>query len=161
MTIEEYNKAVRELSHRLFGFLFKSVRDEENANDLVQDAFMKLWQNREKVEFVKAKAWLFTTGYNAMINFVKKRGRQQRMDEGMEIPFQSKNRFELKEVIDLALEKLSEQQKSILLLRDLEGYNYKEIGEMLNLNESQVKVYLFRARKKIKEQIKDLSIINA
>lgn len=77
----------------------------------------------------------------------------------MDIPVESKNRFELKEIIDLAMQKLPELQKSILLLRDLEGYNYKEIGEMLNLNESQVKVYLFRARKKVKDQIKDLSII--
>lgn len=161
MTVEEYNKAVRDLSHRLFGFVFKSIKDEEDANDLVQDAFMKLWQHREKVEFPKAKAWLFTTAYNALINFVKKSGRQQRMEEGMEIAFESKNRFELQEIIDMALEKLPEQQKSILLMRDLEGYNYKEIGDILGLNESQVKVYLFRARKKVKDQIKDLSIINA
>jgi RNA polymerase sigma-70 factor (ECF subfamily) len=81
------------------------------------------------------------------------------MEEGMDISVESKNRFELKEIIDMAMKKLPELHKSILLLRDLEGYNYKEIGEMLNLNESQVKVYLFRARKKIKDQIKDLSIL--
>jgi RNA polymerase sigma-70 factor (ECF subfamily) len=81
------------------------------------------------------------------------------MEEGTDISFESKHRFELKEIIDLAMEKLTALQKSIILLRDLEGYNYKEIGEMLDLNEPQVKVYLFRARKKIKDQIKDLSIL--
>lgn len=81
------------------------------------------------------------------------------MDEGMDISVEVKNRFELQEIIDLAMEKLTETQKSILLLRDLEGYNYKEIGDMLELNESQVKVYLFRARKKIKDQLKDLSFL--
>lgn len=159
MTTEEYNRVVNDLSHRLFGFVFKLTKDEEDANDLVQDAFMKLWNNRKKVEFKKAKSWLFTTAHNAFINFIKKSNRQSRMEEGMDIPVESKNRFELKEIIDLAMQKLPELQKSILLLRDLEGYNYKEIGEMLNLNESQVKVYLFRARKKVKDQIKDLSII--
>lgn len=159
MTKEEYNRAVNDLSHRLFGFVFKLTKDEEDANDLVQDAFMKLWSNRKKVEFKKAKSWLFTTAHNAFINFIKKAGRQSRMEEGMDIPVESKNRFELKEIIDMAMEKLPELQKTILLLRDLEGYNYKEIGDMLNLNESQVKVYLFRARKKIKDQIKDLSIL--
>ncbi len=159
MTTEEYNRAVNDLSHRLFGFVFKLTKDEEDANDLVQDAFMKLWNNRKKVEFNKAKSWLFTTAHNAFINFIKKAGRQSRMEEGMDISVESKNRFELKEIIDMAMEKLPEQQKTILLLRDLEGYNYKEIGDMLNLNESQVKVYLFRARKKIKDQIKDLSIL--
>ena len=159
MTKEEYNRAVNDLSHRLFGFVFKLTKDEEDANDLVQDAFMKLWSNRKKVEFKKAKSWLFTTAHNAFINFIKKSNRQIRMEEGTDISFEAKNRFELKEIIDMAMEKLSDLQKSIILLRDLEGYNYKEIGEMLDLNESQVKVYLFRARKKIKDQIKDLSIL--
>lgn len=147
------------LSHRLFGFVFKSLGDEEDANDIVQDAFMKLWQHHEKVEPEKAKSWLFTTAYNALINFAKKRGRTARMAEGFEIGYESKNRFELQEIIDNALKTLPQQQKDILLLRDLEGYNYQEIGEILNLTESQVKVYLFRARKKMKEQIKDLSIL--
>ena len=159
MTKEEYNRTVNDLSHRLFGFVFKLTKDEEDANDLVQDAFMKLWSNRKKVEFKKAKSWLFTTAHNAFINFIKKSNRQVRMEEGADISFESKNRFELKEIIDMAMEKLTDLQKSIILLRDLEGYNYKEIGEMLDLNESQVKVYLFRARKKIKDQIKDLSIL--
>jgi len=159
LTKEEYNRTVNDLSHRLFGFVFKLTKDEEDANDLVQDAFMKLWSNRKKVEFKKAKSWLFTTSHNAFINFIKKSNRQTRMEEGTDISFEAKNRFELKEIIDMAMEKLSDLQKSIILLRDLEGYNYKEIGEMLDLNESQVKVYLFRARKKIKDQIKDLSIL--
>ncbi len=159
MTKEEYNRTVNDISHRLFGFVFKLTKNEEDANDLVQDAFMKLWSNRKKVEFKKAKSWLFTTAHNAFINFIKKSNRQVRIEEGTDIYFESKNRFELKEIIDLAMEKLTGLQKSIILLRDLEGYNYKEIGEMLELNESQVKVYLFRARKKIKDQIKDLSIL--
>ena len=159
MTKEEYNRAVNDLSHRLFGFVFKLTKDEEDANDLVQDAFMKLWSNHKKVEFKKARSWLFTTAHNAFINFIKKSNRQVRMEEGTDIPFDAKNRFELKEIIDLAMQKLTGLQKSIILLRDLEGYNYKEIGEILELSEAQVKVYLFRARNKIKKQLKDLTIL--
>ena len=65
----------------------------------------------------------------------------------------------MKELIDKGLARLPEQQRSIILLRDLEGYNYKEIGEILDLSESQVKVYLFRARKKMKDMLKDLTVL--
>lgn len=162
MTEQEYNTAVKTLSHRLFGYVLKSLRDTEDSNDIVQDAFMKLWENRKKVDADKAKSWLFTTAHNALINFVKKSARTSSM-EGLNIDRgkEDKNEFELKEIIDAALSKLPLKHKEILLLRDYEGYNYKEIGEMLDLNESQVKVYLFRARQKVKEQIKDLTILKS
>lgn len=160
MTDQEYNTAVETLSHRLFGYVFKSLRNREDSNDIVQESFMKLWINREKVETPKAKSWLFTTAHNALINFVKKSGRMSSMDAlQIDRGKDDKHVFELKEIIDKALAVLPEQHKSILLLRDYEGYNYKEIGEIMDLNESQVKVYLFRARKKVKEQIKDLTIL--
>ncbi len=160
MTEKEYNIAVKTLSHRLFGYVFKSLRDREDSNDIVQDSFMKLWENKHKVDPAKAKAWLFTTAHNALINFVKKRGRSTSLDAlNIDRGKEDKHAFELKDIIDMALSKLPEQQKTIVLLRDYEGYNYSEIGKILKLNESQVKVYLFRARKKIKEQIKDLTIL--
>jgi RNA polymerase sigma-70 factor (ECF subfamily) len=62
--------------------------------------------------------------------------------------------FESKEIIEKTVGMLPPLQKSILLLRDLEGYSYEEIGSMLELNPSQVKVYLFRARLKVKNQLK-------
>lgn len=161
MTEEEYNTAVKTLSHRLFGYVFKSLRNEEDANDIVQESFLKLWQNRKKVDPEKAKSWLFTTAYHALVNLAKKNSRMSSADE-LEIDrgANDNHAFELKEILNIALSKLNQQQKSILLLRDREGYNYQEIGDILGLTESQVKVYLFRARNKVKETIKDLSIIN-
>jgi RNA polymerase sigma-70 factor (ECF subfamily) len=64
--------------------------------------------------------------------------------------------FELKEILEKGLQTLSEVQRSVLLLRDYEGYDYKEIGEIVNLNESQVKVYIFRARQKLQLFIKQV-----
>jgi RNA polymerase sigma-70 factor (ECF subfamily) len=69
------------------------------------------------------------------------------------------HRFEVTEVLEKCLAILPPVQRSILLLRDLEGYDYKEIGQVLDLTESQVKVYLFRARQKLKDNLKDLTIL--
>jgi RNA polymerase sigma-70 factor (ECF subfamily) len=60
---------------------------------------------------------------------------------------------DLKKVLDEALAKLPEIQRTVILLRDYEGYDYAQIGEITNLNESQVKVYIYRARIALKEYI--------
>ena len=70
------------------------------------------------------------------------------------------NNFELKEIVEIVTETLPQIQKSILLLRDMEGYNYKEIAELLDLSEAQVKVYLFRARRKIKDNMTQFAKFN-
>lgn len=159
MNRKEYNITVKEHSGRLFGYCFKFLQNREDADDIVQDAYKKLWENRKKVEFTKSKSWLFTTAHNAMINFKVKKSRMVSMEilpENSTKALFSK-RLETKEIIEKALKNLPPLQKSIVLMRDMEGYNYKEIGEVLDLSESQVKVYLFRARKKLKKQLKDLT----
>ena len=139
--------------------MVKLLKDQEAAHDLVQDAYLKLWLHKEKIDQQKAKAWLFTTAYHAMINYIKKENRTDSLElKNFQEPQSNNSNFELKELIDKSIAHLPEIQRSIILLRDLEGYNYKEIGEILHLNESQVKVYLFRARKKIKELIKSTAI---
>jgi len=157
----EYNIAVKELSGRLYGYCLKYLQNREDAGDIVQDVFEKLWENRKKVEFEKAKPWLFTCAHNALLNLLKKNSKITYVDkfisqEGSE---SASKKFEITEVIERSLALLPPVQKSVILLRDLEGYNYHEIGEILDLSEAQVKVYLFRARNKIKKQLKDLALV--
>lgn len=160
MTRKEYNSAVDLYSGRLFGYVLKCLQNSEDAHDIVQDVFERLWNHRKNVETDKAKSWLFTTAHNALINFAKKKARMDLYGDNLpERVQQSENRFEMKEIVDMVIDTLPPLQKSIILLRDLEGYHYDEIGEMLSLSDSQVKVYLFRARRKIKQQLKDLTIL--
>ncbi|MCB9224725.1 MAG: RNA polymerase sigma factor [Crocinitomicaceae bacterium] len=164
MNRREYNIAVKEFSGRLYGFSLKYLQNTDDASDIVQDVFEKLWKNRKKVESDKVKPWLFTCAHNAMINMIKKKSKMTYVDQFSQQSHQlddshSEN-FEMKEVIEKTLSQLPPVQKSIILLRDLEGYNYKEIGDILELSEAQVKVYLFRARNKIKKQLKDLTILS-
>lgn len=158
ISAEKYKEAVKEYTKNIFRFLYKSLKDEEAVNDLVQDCFMKLWQHRDRIDPQKIKSWLFSVAHHAMINYIKTSSRSVQLDESCRVPkvFQHHD-FDTKAILERVLNELPPLHKSIILLRDLEGYEYKEIGEILELNESQVKVYLFRARQKVKECIKELT----
>ena len=158
ISAEDYKEAVKEYTRNIFRFLYKSLKDEEAVNDLVQDCYLKLWQHRDRVDPLKVKSWLFSVAHHAMINYIKSSSRSVQLDENCRMPqvFQNHD-FDTKAILEQVLRQLPPLQKSIILLRDLEGYEYKEIGEILELNESQVKVYLFRARQKVKDCIKELT----
>ncbi len=159
MTRKEYNIAVDQYADNIFRFAMKHLRNEMTANDIVQETFTKVWVKHEEVSFEKVKSYLFTTAYHAIVDWAKKEGRSgdvEHAPEGRENP--SFN-FDVKEVLEEALERLPEMQKSVVLLRDYEGYNYAEIAEITGLNESQVKVYIFRARKALKAYIKRLELV--
>lgn len=154
MTLNEYNKSVELFSDRVYRFILKSIRDIHKAEDIVQDSYEKLWKNFENVSFEKVKSYLFTTAYHTMIDIIRKEKRSSYSEE-LKLPEQSheSNYSDLGEVLKEAVERLPEVQKMVLLLRDYEGYSYEEIGEMANLNESQVKVYIYRARVFLKKYI--------
>ncbi len=160
MTISDYNICVDEYSDGVYRFLLKNIGDAENARDLVQESFMKLWIKRKEVQPEKVKSYLFTTAYHTMIDNIRKNSRMTRM-EGHEHKKESVDHgySDLKEVLDQALTRLPEIQRSVILLRDYEGYSYQEIGEITNLNEAQVKVYIYRARVSLKKYLVSTEII--
>jgi len=147
MTVSEYNQCVRQFSDNLFRFLVKNIRDQEKANDLVQDTFEKLWRKVETVSYEKAKSYLFTTGYHTMIDMIRRDKKHGNFEEVNQTKLSHSEQYtDLNEILHEALNTLPEQQKSVVLLRDYEGYSYKEIEEITGLKESQVKVYIYRAR---------------
>jgi len=99
---------------------------------------------------------MFRTGHNGLINFSNRYKKTVYDTENIPERGRVDSRYETKELIDKVLNQLPPIQKSIVLLRDLEGYSYQEIGDILDISESQVKVYLFRARKKMQKQLKGL-----
>lgn len=154
MTVKEYNQAVELFSDNVFRFVLKNIRDEEKAKDIVQDSFAKMWEKRDKIEGSKVKSYLFTTAYRTMIDKIRKHKKQGNWDEVSESDYaHAAGHHDLSEVLQTALSRLPEVQRSVVLLRDYEGYNYDEIGEIVDLSLSQVKVYIFRARKALKEYL--------
>jgi RNA polymerase sigma factor (sigma-70 family) len=157
MTRSEYNQCVDEFADGLYRFILKQSRDTEKARDIVQDTFAKVWQKVNEVSFEKAKSYLFTTAYHTMIDCIRKDERQVRLEEKHQQNSMVYNSYsDVGEVLNEALNLLPEIQRSVLLLRDYEGYAYNEIGEITKLNESQVKVYIFRARQFLKQYIQQL-----
>merc|ERR1711916_32867 len=100
-------------------------------------------KNRKKVDFDKCKSWMFRTGHNALINFSKRHQRTVYNTDMVPEKLTRSNSFETKDIVELALSLLPPVQKSIVILRDLEGYKYAEIADILEISESQVKVYLY------------------
>jgi len=147
MTEREYNECVNLYADNVFRFIVKNLRHEEDARDIVQTAFEKLWRNRDIVETEKSKSYLFTVAYNQMIDHIRKVKRIQLKDDfSADARVQTYQVNNLKKNLQEALNQLSDTQKSLVLLKDYEGYSYEEIGQIMGLNESQVKVYLHRAR---------------
>jgi RNA polymerase sigma factor (sigma-70 family) len=154
MTESEYNDCVRSYADNVYRFILKNLRHEEDARDIVQTAFEKLWRNRQEVNPEKSKSYLFTIAYHQMIDHLRKSKRiQLREDFAEGAKVQERTHPHLKKVLEEALARLNEKQRSLILLKDYEGYTYEEIGQITGLNESQVKVYLHRARLQLKEYL--------
>lgn len=150
----QFNSIVDDYSDNVYRFILKSTKNPDDAKDVVQEAFSRLWKNKNSVDASKAKSYLFTTAYHVMIDDFRKKKREKIIEDYEADKYFHNNQYsDLQEILTEALDKLPELQKNLILLRDYEGYSYKEIGKITNLNESQVKVYIFRARKILKEYI--------
>ena len=154
MTEREYNECVRTYADNVYRFILKNLKHEEDARDVVQTAFEKMWRNRDEIDPTKCKSYLFTVAYHQMIDHIRKVKRVQLKEEFSEQSrVQDRPASNLKKVLEEALGRLSETQRSLVLLKDYEGYSYDEIGQITGLSESQVKVYLHRARVQLKEYL--------
>jgi RNA polymerase sigma-70 factor (ECF subfamily) len=163
MTDSAYNNAVDQFADGVYRFIVKNIRHEEDARDIVQTAFEKLWINRKSVDPLKIKSYLFTVAYHQMIDHIRKDKKMTITDnfESLNNATTYQANHELKQVLLKAINELNPTQKSLVLLKDYEGYSYQEIGEIMDLTESQVKVYLHRARLQLKEKLVHLQKASA
>ena len=154
----QYNRCVEQYADRLFRFAFSSLRNREQAEDVVQESFARVWEKAETVEFEKAKSYLFTIAHHAMIDEVRHRQRFASVEEPLPADAKTAPRQypDVNEVLHKALATLPELQRNALLLRDYEGYSYQEIGDITGMSEAQVKVNIFRARTALKNKLKSI-----
>ena len=158
MDRHQYNQCVEQYADRLFRFAFSSLRNREQAEDVVQESFTRVWEKVKTVDFANAKSYLFTTAHHAMIDEVRHRQHFASTDDATPIedktvqsPYPDVN-----DILQKALDTLPEAQRNALLLRDYEGYSYQEIGDITGMSEAQVKINIFRARTTLKNKLKSI-----
>jgi RNA polymerase sigma factor (sigma-70 family) len=160
MTVEEYNFCVDQYSDNVYRFILKNIRDTDKAKDIVQDSFEKMWIKVDSIDYEKAKSYLFTTAYHTMIDLLRREKKFGDFNTVKHENYSHTDQYsDLNEVLHEAIKLLPEAQRTVILLRDYEGYTYEEIAEITGLNESQVKVYIYRGRMFLKDYIGKLETV--
>jgi RNA polymerase sigma-70 factor (ECF subfamily) len=152
------------LKNRLYRLALRITLNPAEAEDAVQDTLIRVWEHREEWEQIESiEAYSLTICRNISLDIAGKAGRgnvQLNEDSSMfNVQCSMFNEFDQKERLSLVrkiMDTLPEVQRSIMELRDIEGKTYQEIGNILKLTESQVKVYLHRARTSIRQQTEEI-----
>lgn len=144
-------------------FAFYKSGDKANALDLVQEAFSKIWENCSKIDFNKAKTYLFTTVNNLFLNTVKHH--KVVMEYAKAIPYQEPTNQspeylleeeEFKQKLQHAISLLSDAQREVFLLNRIEGKKYREIAELLDISQKAVEKRMSGALKILREKIDNI-----
>lgn len=160
MTVAEYNRSVDDWADALYRYVVKCLGSTEPSRDIVQDCYEKLWMHRQQVDPARVKSWLFTTAHHTLVDSIRRSGRiSYTAREHLPETSVEQVHHDVLEVLDKAVAMLPESQRSVLLLRDYEGYSYQEIAGITGLSESQVKVYIFRSRVFLKNYIGAVDVL--
>lgn len=156
MNTSQFNGCVDRHSDGLYRFVVGILHDTENAKDVVQESFTRLWENRKKIENGKDKSYLFTIAYNLAISHYRSATRHPKIElecystASMNYNEDYNNETE---ILWSELDKLPPIPRTLIMLCDWEGYSYEEISNITQLNQGQVKIGLHRARQTLKERL--------
>jgi RNA polymerase sigma factor (sigma-70 family) len=162
MNLEAFQNSVLPVKNKLFRFALKFLRNEEEAKDVVQEVFIKVWNGREQMDEIQnVEAWCMRITRNLSLDRIRSITRKQTepIEESYHLrhdaltPHESAEVGESMKRIAEFISSLPEKQRQIIHLRDVEGYSYNEISEILELDMNQVKVNLFRARNAVREKL--------
>ena len=137
------------------------LKDPAEAEDVCQEAFVKLWHHQDEIDPDKVKAWLMKVTRNGCLDRLRRRLPTEVLDEGASEtpigePVDDAHRQELGQWLRRAIARLQEPYRSLVVLRDVHQNSYEEVADALELSLTQVKVYLHRARKQLREQLSEV-----
>ncbi len=166
MNIEVFENRVLPTKNKLFRFAFRLLGSTEEARDVVQEVMIKVWNGREQMGAIEnMEAWCMRITKNLSLDRLRSKQRRSTdpIPDNFEIRHESLTPYEKTEIhesmqrVNELIEALPEKQRQVMHLRDIEGYSYNEICEILELDMSQVKVNLFRARNFVRERLVKLN----
>ncbi len=158
MHLEYFKNEILPLKQKLFRYARYYFKNEQQAEDIVQEVFLKLWNKREEFDKINnIEAWCMTVTKHLVLDNLKTNRHYQiylnKNDVDDRTPEIIIERKETTEEVRNMIESLPAKQKEVIILRELEGYTYQEIGDIIGIDQNLVKVTLFRARENLRKKI--------
>lgn len=162
MNLEAFHNRVIPVKNKLFRFALRLLGSEEEAKDVVQEVFIRVWNGRDQMDEVQNwEAWCMRITKNLSLDRIRATTRKNThpIAEGFDIrqealtPHEKTELHESMQRVNQLIASLPEKQRQVIHLRDVEGYSYNEICDILELDMNQVKVNLFRARNAVREKL--------
>jgi RNA polymerase sigma-70 factor (ECF subfamily) len=152
--VEEYQDQAWSLARYL-------LKDPSEAEDVCQESFMKLWDKQDSIDPEKARAWLMKVTRNGCLDRLRRRKPTEELGEWHQDnpqlqPQQGAESTELGQLLQRSIARLGEPYRSLVVLRDVQQNSYEEVADTLELSLAQVKVYLHRARKQLREELAEV-----
>ena len=167
MNLETFQNSVFPVKNKLFRFAFRLLGSSEEAKDVVQEVFIKVWNGREQLDEIQnLEAWCMRITKNLSLDRLRQQQRRvtDSLEKGAQVQHHDLSPLEntemnesIKRIGDL-MAVLPEKQRQVMHLRDIEGYSYQEICEIMEIDMSQVKVNLFRARNSVREKLQKINM---
>ena len=163
MTREDFNIIIKQTGRRLYGYAYRILENQQEAEDAVQETFLKLWKMKDKLDTYESIEALSTTiTRNYCIDQIRRRkgtGPDPQSFEGSDIqlvpsPHELLERAESARIIGEIIDRLPIQQREIIRLRDIRGLSFEEISEKTEQSVNNIRVILSRARKFIRDEYK-------
>lgn len=164
MDAAAFQDTVRDHKDRLFGLAVRLTGDRAEAEDVVQESFIKLWQQEPKPPGTAVLPWLLTVTRNASLDRLRRRrlvtadqAVLEARPDGAAQPDRQLAGDEFGRRLNEAVNSLREPFRSLVILREIQGLEYQDIAQTLSLSLSQVKVYLHRARRQLRQELSDFA----
>jgi len=154
-----YKRQILRYQHDVFRFARHLLGTIDDAQDVTQDVLIKFWDHFDEIDSKKIKSWLMTTTHHQCIDVIRRRKSDFSLDEslqlrGAETPDEQYDREEQLQMVEQSLAALPETLRAPVILRDIEGYSYKEIADILKQPQNTVSVCIHRGRRILRDKLR-------